>query len=197
MKILIVDDNPEFTRICSDTIRHRFPGARIDIAVSVGRYFNDHWDTPYDVCILSDRLYAGRSAFRGMAPAIKKKFPDTEILCNSCLKGMGEAEKAEKLAGMQLFARGQDGSIIAFGRNICGLMGYMHSMVLPRDEKMSIGQVRISVAPGIERTREEPGQLPGLGNGGVRRMSERPGKLGADRPSDSPQQPLMLRSDKR
>lgn len=191
MKILIVDDNPAFTRICADTLRARFPGARIDIVVSVGRFFNDHWDTPYDVCIMGDELYAGRSAFRGMAPALKKKYPQTEILCNSDLKGVSEAEKAEKLAGMQLFARGPDGSIIAFGRQVCALMGYMRSMVVPRDEKMSIGQVRISVAPA--------GNTADCGHPPVSRHTPRPGNgTGADGPRSLGAQqeagPLMLRS---
>ncbi|MEW5996503.1 MAG: hypothetical protein AB1657_02820 [Candidatus Micrarchaeota archaeon] len=174
MKILIADDDHTFTRVCLDTLRQRFPGARIDIVVSVGGYFNHFWDTDYDICIMRDRLYEGdnRSAFRNIAPLLKQRFPETEILCNA--EGTREAENAEKLAGMKLFARGPDGRIPAFGRQVCTLMAYMRSMVLPRSERMSIAPARISVAPAagsqqpatsrpIPRPREGPDGTRSLG----------------------------------
>ncbi|MFA5411892.1 MAG: hypothetical protein WC350_00915 [Candidatus Micrarchaeia archaeon] len=151
MKILIIEENAEFAGACSDALRTQFPGVRIDMAVSVGRYVNDFADTEYDACIMSDRVYGGKSAFSETAPQLKKKFPKTVILCNSSLKS---AEDAEKRAGMELFARGQDSGIIPFNRQVWAILEYLCTRMVPKDERKPMpAPKRISVAPAEEPQR--------------------------------------------
>lgn len=151
MKILIVEPNPDLSGAYRDMLKRLVPDARIDVVVSVGRYVNDFANTEYDVCIMSDIVHAGRSAFSSMAPQLKSKFPNTVILCNSSLKGVAEAELAEKRAGMQLFARGQDGSILLFNKHPYLIAEFVSMIVMPKGEmKRMHAPRRISAAPAAE-----------------------------------------------
>jgi len=75
MKILIIEENAEFAGACSDALRTQFPGVRIDMAVSVGRYVNDFADTEYDACIMSDRVYGARAHSRRRRPSLRRSSP--------------------------------------------------------------------------------------------------------------------------
>jgi hypothetical protein len=151
MKILIVEPNPDLSGAYRDMLKRLVPDARIDVVVSVGRYVNDFANTEYDVCIMSDIVHAGRSAFSSMAPQLKSKFPGTAILCNSGLKS---AEDAEKHAGMELFARGQNGSILIFNKHPYPIAEFVSMIVMPKGEMKRMHEPRrISAAPAAEPQR--------------------------------------------